>query len=83
MRYVELRIWIPLHKRKTYLFVRSQTGGKAAAIACTLIETAKLNGIGPQAFLANTLTRITDYTIGRVDDLPPWKAAPKSSLAGC
>lgn len=57
-------------------FVGSQTGGKAAAIAYTLIEIAKLNGIDPQAWLADTLARIPDYKINRVDDLLPWKAAP-------
>jgi transposase len=62
--------------RKNYLFVGSQTGGKAAAIAYTLIETAKLNGIDPQAWLADTLARIPDYKINRVDDLLPWKTAP-------
>jgi len=59
-----------------YLFVGSQTGGKAAAIAYTLIETAKLNGIDPQAWLADTLARIPDYKINRVDDLLPWKTTP-------
>ena len=43
--------------RKNYLFVGSQTGGKSAAIAYTLIETAKLNGVDPQAWLADTLAR--------------------------
>ena len=62
--------------RKKYLFVGSQTGGKAAAIAYTLIETAKLNGIDPQAWLADTLARIPDYKINRVDDLLPWKTTP-------
>ena len=62
--------------RKNYLFVGSQTGGKTAAIAYTLIETAKLNGIDPQAWLADTLARIPDYKINRVDDLLPWKTAP-------
>ena len=62
--------------RKNYLFVGSQTGGKAAAIAYTLIETAKLNGIDPQAWLADTLARIPDYKINRVDDLLPWKTTP-------
>ena len=61
--------------RKNYLFVGSQTGGKAAAIAYTLIETAKLNGVDPQAWLADTLARIPDYKITRVDDLLPWKTA--------
>ena len=44
--------------RKNYLFVGSQTGGKAAAVAYTLIETAKLNGVDPQRWLANTLARL-------------------------
>ncbi len=58
--------------RKNYLFVGSQTGGKSAAIAYTLIETAKLNGIDPQAWLADTLARIPDHKINRIDDLLPW-----------
>jgi hypothetical protein len=62
--------------RKNYLFVGSQTGGKAASIAYTLIETAKPNGIDPQAWLADTLARIPDYKINRVDDLLPWKTTP-------
>ena len=58
--------------RKNYLFVGSQTGGRAAAIAYTLIETAKLNGVDPQGWLADTLSCIPDYKITRVDDLLPW-----------
>ncbi|WP_426038199.1 IS66 family transposase [Cypionkella sp. TWP1-2-1b2] len=58
--------------RKNYLFVGSQTGGKSAAIAYTLIETAKLNSVDPQEWLADTLARIPDYKITRVDDLLPW-----------
>lgn len=60
--------------RKDHLFVRSQTGGKSAAIACTLIETAKLNGVDPQARLANTLARIPNHKINRINELSPWKA---------
>ena len=63
-------------ERKNDLFVGSQTGGKAAAIAYTLIETAKLNGVYLQAWLADTLARIPDYKINRVDDLLPWKTTP-------
>src|SRR6056297_993400 len=58
--------------RKNYLFVGSQTGGRAAAIAYTLIETAKLNGVDPQRWLADTLACIPDYKITRVDDILPW-----------
>ena len=60
--------------RKNYLFVGSQTGGKFAAIAYTLIETAKLNSINPQARLAHTLARIPDQKINRIDELLPWNA---------
>lgn len=58
--------------RKNYLFVGSLTGGRAAAIAYTLIETAKLNGVDPQAWLADTLACIPDHKITRIDDLLPW-----------
>jgi hypothetical protein len=59
--------------RKNYLFVGSEAGGKAAAIAYTLIETAKLNGVDPHAWLADTLARIPDYTITKVDEMLPWR----------
>jgi len=62
--------------RKNYLFVGSASGGKAAAIAYTQIETAKLNGIDPQDWLAQVLDRIPDYKINRVDELLPWDTAP-------
>ena len=60
--------------RRNYLFVGSQTGGKSAAIAYTLIETDKLNGVDPQAWLAETLARIPDHKINRIDELLPWNA---------
>ena len=59
--------------RKNYLFVGSEAGGKADAIAYTLIETAKLNTIDPRAWLADTLARIPDYKITKVDALLAWK----------
>ena len=58
--------------RKNWLFAGSQAGGKALAIAATLIETAKLGGVDPNAWLADTLARIPDYKITRVDELMPW-----------
>ena len=58
--------------RKNYLFVGSEAGGKAAAIAYTLIETAKLNDVDPEAWLADTIARTPDYSITKVDDLLPW-----------
>ena len=59
--------------RKNYLFVGSEAGGKAAAIAYTLIETAKLNSVDPHAWLADALARIPDYKITKVDELLPWR----------
>jgi len=49
--------------RKNNIFVGSETGGKAGAIAYTLIETAKLKTVDPHAWLADTLARSPDYKI--------------------
>ena len=62
-------------RRKNYLFVGSLTGGRAAAIAYTLIDTTKLNDVDPQAWLVDTLARIPNYKINHVDNLLPWKTA--------
>lgn len=61
--------------RKNYLFMGSEGGGKAAAIAYTLIEAAKLNGVDPQAWLTDILGRIADHKITRIDELLPWRYA--------
>ncbi len=53
----------------------SEGGDKAAAIVCTLKEIAKLNGVNPQAWLTNTLGRIADHEITRLDELMPWSYA--------
>jgi uncharacterized protein (DUF1810 family) len=58
--------------RKNYLFMGSEGGGKSAAIAYTLIETAKLNGVDPQAWLTDVLGRIAEHKINRIDELLPW-----------
>lgn len=58
--------------RKNYMFVGSERGGKSAAIIYTLMETAKLNNIDPQAWLTDVLTRIADHKINKIDELLPW-----------
>jgi transposase len=58
--------------RKNYLFMGSERGGKSAAIAYSLIETAKLNGVDPQAWLTHVLDCIADHKITRIDELLPW-----------
>lgn len=58
--------------RKNYLFMGSEAGGKSAAIAYTLIETAKMNNVNPEAWLAWVLERIQDHPANRINDLMPW-----------
>jgi transposase len=58
--------------RKNYLFAGSDRGGERAAAIYTLIETAKLNGLDPQAYLSAVLTRIAEHPINRIDALLPW-----------
>ena len=61
--------------RKNYLFMGSQGGGKAAAIAYTLIETAKMNDVDPQAWLTRVIDQIADLPASKINDLMPWRYA--------
>jgi transposase len=61
--------------RKNYLFAGSDAGGERAAAIYSLIGTAKLNDIDPEAYLRDVLTRIADHPVNRIDDLLPWNAA--------
>ena len=54
--------------REKDIFVGSHTGGNSAAIACTMIETAKLTGVDPQDWLADISARIPDHKTNRIDD---------------
>ena len=65
--------------RKNWMFSGSEGGGKAMAIAYTLIETAKLNSVDPQAWLTWVLDRIADYKITRLDELLPWRYAAQAA----
>ena len=62
--------------RKNYLFMGSEGGGKAAAIAYTLVETARMNDVDPEAWLTWVLTHIADHKINRIEDLAPWNWQP-------
>ncbi|OED49358.1 transposase [Rhodobacteraceae bacterium (ex Bugula neritina AB1)] len=61
--------------RKNWMFAGSEGGGKAMAIAFTLIETAKMNGVDPQAWLTWVLAQIADHKITRLNELMPWRYA--------
>lgn len=61
--------------RKNWLFAGSDSGGERAAVMYTLIETAKLNGLDPEAYLRDIITRIADHPMKQIDELLPWKIA--------
>ena len=58
--------------RRNWAFAGSDEGGHRAAAIYTLIETAKLNDIDPQAWLADVLARIAEHPANRLDELLPW-----------
>lgn len=62
--------------RKSWLFAGSERGGQRAAAIYTLIGTAKLNDIDPQAWLADVIARIADTPVSRLHELLPWNWKP-------
>jgi transposase len=58
--------------RKSWLFAGSERGGHRAAFMYSLIGTAKLNGIDPQAWLGDIIARISDMPVSRLPELLPW-----------
>jgi transposase len=67
--------------RKNYLFNGSDAGGDRAAAMYTLLGTAKLNGIDPEAYLRFVIERIAEHPINRVDELLPWQVADQLTHA--
>jgi transposase len=61
--------------RKAWLFAGSDRGGQRAAFMYSLIMSAKLNDVDPQAWLADVLARIADHPANRLDELLPWRWA--------
>ena len=65
--------------RKSWLFCGSDRGGQRAAAMYSLIVTAKMNGVDPQAWLADILSRIAGHPAHRLDELLPWNWTPPAS----
>ena len=65
--------------RKSWLFAGSDRGGQRAAAMYSLIVTAKLNNVDPQAWLADVLARIAEHPARDIDELLPWNWQPRSA----
>ena len=67
--------------RKNFLFAGSDAGGERAAAIYSLLGSAKLNGLDPEAYLREVLTRIADYPVNRIEELLPWKMVDLSAAS--
>jgi transposase len=65
--------------RKNFLFAGSDGGGESAAAMYSLMGTAKLNGLDPESYLRNVLSRIADHPINRIEELLPWNVAAEAA----
>jgi transposase len=67
--------------RKNWLFAGSDAGGERAALFYTLIRTAKLNGVEPEAYLRDVIARIGAHPVNRLNELLPWNIAAPATLS--
>ena len=65
--------------RKAWLFAGSDRGGERAAAMYSIIVTAKMSNVDPQAWLADVLARIAGHPANRLDELLPWNWRPRSA----
>ncbi len=68
--------------RRNWTFLGSDAGGERAAVFYTLIQTCKLNGMNPEAYLADVVARIGDHPINRIDELLPWSWRTDGHVGG-
>ena len=64
------------HKRKNWLFIGSELAGQRAAVVMSLVQSAKLNGLEPWAYLRDVLARIHSHPSKRIDELLPHRWRP-------
>jgi transposase len=63
------------------MFAGSDAGGQRAATMYSLIGSAKLNGLDPEAYLRSVLERIADYPVKRIQELLPWNLDPHTTTS--
>lgn len=66
--------------RKAWLFCGSDRGGQRAAVLHTMTQTARLNNVDPQAWLADVLSRIAEHSVRQLDQLLPWNWQPARNI---
>jgi len=67
--------------RKNYLFAGSDAGGERAAAIYSLVGSAKLHGLDPQAYLRHVIERIAEHPVNRIEELLPWRVELQPDLA--
>jgi hypothetical protein len=68
---------VPVLGRKNYLFAGSDSGGERAANIYTLVYSAKLSGLNPEAYIRDVLAKIAEgHPINRIAELVPWRMRP-------
>jgi len=81
LQFALLRLWSDDHNRKNWLFVGSQQAGERAAVMLSLIESAKLNGHDPWAYLKDVFERLPTLKNRDLESLLPhnWRPADKAA----
>jgi transposase len=69
-----------VHERKAWLFCGSELAGQRAAIVMSLVQSAKLNGLDPWAYLRDVLERLPSHPNSRIDELLPHRWSPDTGL---
>ena len=77
LQFTLLRLCVAAHKRKNWLFIGSELAGERAAVVMSLVQSAKMHGHDPWAYLKDVLTRLPTQMNSRIEELLPhaWQRA--------